>query len=151
MYFADFLWRDSWSSQSWKPVNTSSGLLWIRLVCVYTETALSAHRVKLYWHRVAAAGCCCCCCGKDLIKKQNLEIQGVKAAVILCSPCQRSVWWWRRCWTYEVSESEHCWSAVCRASGPSSDLFPLAPKTGSRLYNNWQRELNFYWGYLRSE
>lgn len=80
------------------------------------------------------------------------EINDVrKPAAVLCSPYQQSVWWWRRCWTCEVSESVRCSSAVCRASGPSSDPFPLAPETASRLYNNWRGKLNFYSGYLRSE
>lgn len=55
------------------------------------------------------------------------------------APCllyQQSEQRWRKCWTCEVSESVRCLSAVCRASGPSSDPFPLAPETASRLYNN---------------
>lgn len=83
-----------------------------------------------FW-KWAVAGCCCV--GKEPIQNRNLELEGIKPAAVLCSPYQRSVWWWRRCWTSEVSGSERCWSAVCRASGPSSDPFPSAPETQQRV------------------
>lgn len=120
---AHFLWSSHW----WKPLTAhflSSGTLWMKI--------LDKH-ILFYWN-ILVSDAVESCSGKDLIQKLNLDlikqgIQAVKPSAVLSSPYQQSGWRWRRCWTYEVSESERCWSAACRASGPSSDPFPSAPET----------------------